>query len=89
MSLDLTPFARRVHAAVTTNQCLDYAADVQSLIQEVQRLQSGYDNMKELHAEAYLKASIGRGISYDQMKAAGLLEKGIRAAVEAFDQGAR
>jgi hypothetical protein len=89
VTLDLAPFAFRVKVAQETGQCLDYVADVAVLVTEIQRLQSGYEAMLELHAVVYDKASIGVGVSYAEMRAAGALEQGVKLAVDAFERGAR
>ena len=87
MTFDLSPFAFRVKAARDTNQCLDYAEDVEALIGEVQRLQSGYEALMELYAVAYRRAAFGTGTSYEEMRQATYLEQGVKAAVEAFERG--
>ena len=89
MSLDLTPFARRVHAAVTTNQCLDYAADVQQLIHEVSRLQRGYDALTYARDDLRTKATLGVGISLEEMRQAGQAFRWVDHAVDIFDTAAR
>lgn len=87
MSLDLTPFARRVHAAVTTNQCLDYAADVTALMHEIDRLQRGYDALLDAREDLRTKAAVGRGITLDQMRQAGAGYLWMKHAVEVFERG--
>jgi len=89
VTLDLTPFRNRVHAAVTTNQCLDYAADVQVLIHEVDRLQSGYDALDKHVHDLWLRQTVGVGITFAGMKEAGVLYRGANGAIMAFDQGSR
>ena len=69
--LDLTPFARRVHAAVTTNQCLDYAADVQILIHEVEKYQRGEAALEDWVERLRLRASVGKGIKYPEKQEEG------------------
>ena len=89
MTLDLTPFARRVHAAVTTNQCLDYAADVSVLMKELDRLQRGYDALLDARENLRMKASIGRGIDYAQMREAGVAYRIADDLVNRFESVAR
>lgn len=84
MTLDLTPFARRVHAAVTTNQCLDYAADVQILIHEVEKYQRGESALEDWVERLRLRASVGKGITYQEMKAAGQAYRTAAEALETF-----
>ena len=88
MTLDLTPFERRVHAAVTTNQCLDYAADVSQLMREIDRLQRGYDALLDARENLRIKAAIGRGITLDQMREAGNGYLWVKKAVDIFDRAA-
>lgn len=88
MTLDLTPFERRVHAAVSTNQCLDYAADVTTLLAEVSRLQRGYDALLDAREDLRIKAAIGRGITLDQMRQAGAGYLWLKEAVDTFDRAA-
>ena len=89
MTLDLAPFFFRVKAARDTNQCLDYAADVEVLLGEIQRLQSGYDAMLDAQFTVYRKATVGVGVSYREMQDAGVLYRGVTLAVDAFEQGSR
>lgn len=55
--LDLSPYYARVAAAISTNQCLDYAADVSALLDEVQRLRRGIAAAEEHYAGLYSLAT--------------------------------
>lgn len=67
---------------MTTNQCLDYAADVQILIHEVEKYQRGEAALEDWVERLRLRASVGKGITYQEMKAAG---QAYRTAAEALD----
>lgn len=66
--IDLDHFRNRVHAAVSTNQCLDYAQDVTDLIGEVERLRAGIEAAWEFYEAAYTK-SVSPFIGYSEMRA--------------------
>lgn len=66
--MNLDHYRARVHAAVTTNQCLDYAQDVTELLGEVERLRAGITAGWEFYEAAYTR-SVSPFIGYSEMRA--------------------
>lgn len=66
--IDLSPYAARVHAAVTTGQQLDYAADVSALIGEVARLQRGVDAVERWYGNLYWHSRQFGRYDFDTLK---------------------
>lgn len=60
---DLARYRGRVHAAVSTGQCLDYAEDVSNLITEVERLRAGITAGWQFYEACYLRDMKGPHIS--------------------------
>ena len=70
MTLQLDHYRNRVHAAVSTNQCLDYAQDVSDLIRQLERYEAGMQAAWEFYESCYTKAVRGPFIGYSDIRAA-------------------